>query len=570
MLRIWNRPTKSLIIDESVSLFSFSPFVSCPACRYADYHSSTPVVVLYRCLIYFICVCWTGGTDRDYPIPRFSGTLWLNSNSHVSTRNLQRIFSFLASEARVLVACSQAHSTFAQLVEPILYAHVIVYDDDVDTEDGHHLKLKPYQLSALLTDNPRILNHLRSLSLSVQLYSYDEVLKEIVTILPRLKLEYIQLSFIKWEWLPMAFRTAFVACISTSYMKEIRIDNVHCIPLCSFGDCAGLKHLTLGHHANPRAPSNSPFNLPQLESLELFDWGIRGASDYFFSWALTHVSGLHSLTLRTSERMGICTFLPRFLTMFDVPGQFKHLLHQNPVSPLTQSLKLCSCYRTVPLINAKTIDFPDLPSLERLCLCTYTSSSTCPVRSDEYLVHYALTTIAIILRNLSSLKHLTLIVCLQFRGNNIAEVDWSPLADFLSERLSSFQHTDLFIHAVTTGGEVSSDEVNSMLSRCENLMSLVEAGHISVKEGKYLDMDVNRYCSEYFGSSRIGWFCTITKSIWMWYPIIECFPFCLSRFTRKEWIGLNNATLLRGQVQRIGSSLPFHISWLAQIRRTLV
>jgi len=56
---------------------------------------------------------------------------------------------------------------------------------------------------------------------------------------------------------------------------------------------------------------------------------------------------------------------------------------------------------------------------------------------------------------------------------------------------------------VTTGGEVSSDEVNSMLSRCENLMSLVEAGHISVKGEKYLDMDVNRYFGGYFGSSFI-------------------------------------------------------------------
>ena len=42
-----------------------------------------------------------------------------------------------------------------------------------------------------------------------------------------------------------------------------------------------------------------------------------------------------------------------------------------------------------------------------------------------------------------------------------------------------------------------------MLSRCENLMSLVEAGHISVKGEKYLDMDVNRYFGGYFGSSFI-------------------------------------------------------------------
>jgi len=46
---------------------------------------------------------------------------------------------------------------------------------------------------------------------------------------------------------------------------------------------------------------------------------------------------------------------------------------------------------------------------------------------------------------------------------------------------------------VKTGGEVFSDEVISMLSRYENLMSLVEAGYVSIKEEKYSDVHVNRF-----------------------------------------------------------------------------
>ena len=135
------------------------------------------------------------------------------------------------------------------------------------------------------------------------------------------------------------------------------------------------------------------------------------------------------------------------------------------------------------------IDFLGLPSLERLCLCTYTPSFN---NSDETRVRCAVITITQILQNLSSIKHLTLVICLRFDGEDITQVDWSPLADFLFDRRSSFQHTDLYIRAVKAGGEVTSDEVVSMLSRYENLMSLVEAGYVSIKE-KYLDVRFNRF-----------------------------------------------------------------------------
>jgi len=73
------------------------------------------------------------------------------------------------------------------------------------------------------------------------------------------------------------------------------------------------------------------------------------------------------------------------------------------------------------------------------------------------------------------------------------QVDWSPLANLLSDRHYSFWHTDLYIRAAKAGGEVSSDEVISMLSRYENLMSLVEAGYVSIKKEKYLDVHIDWY-----------------------------------------------------------------------------
>jgi len=56
---------------------------------------------------------------------------------------------------------------------------------------------KPYQLSTLLSDSPRILNYLRSLCVELsQLYEAENsVMKEVIAILTRLKLERTQLTF---------------------------------------------------------------------------------------------------------------------------------------------------------------------------------------------------------------------------------------------------------------------------------------------------------------------------------------------------------------------------------------
>jgi len=112
---------------------------------------------------------------------------------------------------------------------------------------------------------------------------------------------------------------------------------------------------------------------------------------------------------------------------------------------------------------------------------------------DHYVVYRALIMTTQILQNLSPLKHLTLIICIRFRDEDITHVDWSPLPDFLSDRRSPIQHTDLYIRATKAGGEVSSDEIISMLSRYEKLMSLVESGYVSIMEEKYSDVHVNRF-----------------------------------------------------------------------------
>jgi len=260
------------------------------------------------------------------------------------------IFGFLTSEAPALIACSQVHPTFAQLIEPILYAHVIVHDHNAVREDQHHLKLKPYQLSTLLSDKPRILNYLRSLRVY---FSFNEGWTEIAAILGGLKLERIQLTFagtygcISWEQLPIAFRTAFVACISTSFMKEIRLNGIWNMPLSSFADCTGLKRLGLWYYAVP--PSNISYNFPHLEALELFDWKINAHSQNFFSWALKHVCGLRSLTFTTFTKNLKQGFLPSLLTICStslVNLSIYHISSRKPIYPVTRIVLTLSYYST--------------------------------------------------------------------------------------------------------------------------------------------------------------------------------------------------------------------------------
>jgi len=151
-------------------------------------------------------------------------------------------------------------------------------------------------------------------------------MKAVITILLGLKLERIQLSFVHseiigdWEWFPIAFRTAFVACISKPYMKEICLED---IPLSSFADCAGLKRLTLWRRVVP--PLNRSFKFPQLEALELSDWKMEGSSHTFLSWALTREFALPN-THNTQEEG--YTQVPAAPTphLFDISGEPKRLL----------------------------------------------------------------------------------------------------------------------------------------------------------------------------------------------------------------------------------------------------
>ena len=243
------------------------------------------------------------------------------------------IFSLLSSEADVLVACGQAHPIFAQLVEPILYAHVIIHNHDLDLEDDHHLIFRPSQLSALLSNNPRIVNYLRSLCIEF-FQLYFSTLEGIIAILPGLKLERIRLSFghsdftSDWKWFPTSFRTAFVACISTPFMKEIGIDAIYNIPLSSFADCAGLKRLTLFQNAVLRP--NTLCSFPQLEALELSHWMVDGHSRRLLSWMLTHASGLRSLTLRTPRKKAIRKFLPQLLSICSASLVNLSIYYTNP------------------------------------------------------------------------------------------------------------------------------------------------------------------------------------------------------------------------------------------------
>jgi len=179
----------------------------------------------------------------------------------------------------------------------------------------------------------------------------------ITTLLRGLKLERIQLTvtrrhgLIHWHLLPIAFHTAFLACISTPYMKEICIDAIPYFPLTQFADCAGLRHLK---SCDSALPSNGSFKFPQLETLELSDWAVGGHSHDFFSWLLTHACGLRFLMFTTSIESVIRTFLPRLLAICatSLVNLSIYFINSKPIYPVTRVVvtllhysKLWCCYR---------------------------------------------------------------------------------------------------------------------------------------------------------------------------------------------------------------------------------
>jgi len=76
------------------------------------------------------------------------------------------IFSFLKYDSKSLLACSEAHPSFTPIVERHLYYYIIISTSSRFRSDGHGYCLQPSHLSKVLSDTPRIANHVHVLQIA--------------------------------------------------------------------------------------------------------------------------------------------------------------------------------------------------------------------------------------------------------------------------------------------------------------------------------------------------------------------------------------------------------------------
>ena len=145
---------------------------------------------------------------------------------------------------------------------------------DHDTEDEHHLKAYASALSLQRCFQPTALGFAASV---LNFLHYTSAMLRKISRWPGLILERIQNASHKPFVLPLLLAVHEVG----SPRRHLRG---------SLADCEGLKRLMIYQGCIPVSPNLNV--LPQLEALEL-------SVAVFFSWALTHMCALRSLTFRT-------------------------------------------------------------------------------------------------------------------------------------------------------------------------------------------------------------------------------------------------------------------------------
>jgi len=196
---------------------------------------------------------------------------------NVPTQNLQRNLQFPAP-------LLQVHPIFTQLIEPTLYAHVITHNDHADpNEDGHHLKaISTFHAAIRQPSDPELPSQPLSWT-----FSAIRGRKWLMA----LKLERIQLTFTvrngfaDWQWLPIAFRTAFVALPRQNRQHSFKFFCGLKISDSLPKGCSVVQHIIqFSSSGGPRTPIGKWMTL------------LMASPGYYE----TNASGLRSLTLKTS------------------------------------------------------------------------------------------------------------------------------------------------------------------------------------------------------------------------------------------------------------------------------
>ena len=207
---------------------------------------------------------------------------------------LDHIFGFLITDPASLIACSEAHPLFSQMVEKYQYHKLTINPSTCDL------------LIKLLSEKPRIANYVRVLRIESELNSayplfwtttYFERIAVILPVFP--VLERIVLSYhdrmITWERdLPQVFRRAMEDCLRLPTLRGLHIDSyIDDFPVSILDGHANIDCFSLC--GVPKISEVVDTTYPQLKSLSITGFYSQHDHISFGAWVKSRISRLQSL-----------------------------------------------------------------------------------------------------------------------------------------------------------------------------------------------------------------------------------------------------------------------------------
>ena len=374
------------------------------------------------------------------------------------------VFSFLQSDPTTLAICSRAHPSLSSSAERLLYADVVVFDNEgnTDKKDDRQTFLAS-ELHRLLIDSPHIANYIRKLEICLSSRAATGI-APILPMLPWLDGIFVTATYYGyWQCLSTEFLDAFTNRLSS--LKEVSIIYFDYFPLRVLDGCKTIKSIGLHRWADDEIHENDLQVVPPvLDSLSLHSWQPHSLDSRFMDWARKRIHSLRFLLFHSSDGLAVNVVLPELLRM------------------CSNSLISLEVNLSDGVHNPISVDLSSVPHLKDLTICANLHDcSTSQYRGYQCAFQPA---IIQLLKTTPCLDNLILKISnspwsgeLQF---NLT--DWSPLLTFFSRSSDKFRHIELQLCHITsnTGHLIPSVDTLPRLYDSEIVSDLIAKGILEI------------------------------------------------------------------------------------------
>ncbi len=371
------------------------------------------------------------------------------------------VFSFLQSDPTTLAICSRAHPSLSSSAERLLYADVVVFDNEgnTDKKDDRQTFLAS-ELHRLLIDSPHIANYIRKLEICLSSRAATGI-APILPMLPWLDGIFVTATYYGyWQCLSTEFLDAFTNRLSS--LKEVSIIYFDYFPLRVLDGCKAIKSIGLHRWADDWIHENDLQVVPPvLDSLSLRSWQPHSLDSRFMDWARKRIHSLRFLLFHSSNGLAVNVVLPELLRMCS-----------NSLISLEVNLS----------DGVHSPMFVDLSSVPHLKDLTIRSNLHNTRQGRKYW--FAFPAIIQLLETTLCLNNLTLKISnsplydeLQF---NLTY--WSPLLTFFSRSSDKFRHIEIQLCHITsnTGHLIPSVDTLPRLYDSEIVSDLIAKGILEI------------------------------------------------------------------------------------------